>query len=136
MRGDHREIEPIAVSLPMHKPVIMAGEEIRARRRRQGSRLNKRRLMPAAASPVRLREILAGDRCITAASLFDPMSARIADDIGFEVGVIGGSVASMAVLGDPDLILLTLSELAEQAPRAEPASSASSSTPTTATATR
>jgi carboxyvinyl-carboxyphosphonate phosphorylmutase len=65
----------------------------------------------------RLRALLAGDRCVTAASLFDPMSARVADDIGFEVGVIGGSVASLAVLGDPDLILLTLTELAEQARR-------------------
>ena len=73
--------------------------------------------MPTASRPARLREILAGNRCLTASSLFDPMSARIADDLGFEAGIIGGSVASMAVLGDPDLILLTLSELAEQARR-------------------
>jgi len=73
--------------------------------------------MPPASRPARLRQILCGDRCLTASSLFDPMSARIADDLGFEVGVIGGSVASMAVLGDPDMILLTLSELAEQARR-------------------
>ncbi len=65
----------------------------------------------------RLRDVLAGGRCVTAASLFDPMSARIADRIGFEVGVMGGSVASFAVLGDPDLMLLTLTELAEQTRR-------------------
>src|SRR5690606_7505151 len=60
---------------------------------------------------------LAGERCVTAASVFDPVSARIADHIGFEVGVMGGSVASFAVLGDPDLVLITLSELAEQTRR-------------------
>lgn len=65
----------------------------------------------------RLRAILAGNQCVTASSLFDPMSARIADDLGFEVGVMGGSVASLAVLGAPDLIVLSLSELVEQARR-------------------
>ncbi|NLD53777.1 MAG: isocitrate lyase/PEP mutase family protein [Burkholderiaceae bacterium] len=69
------------------------------------------------ASHDRLRRILAGERCVTAASVFDPVSARIADHIGFEVGVMGGSVASFAVLGDPDLVLITLSELAEQTRR-------------------
>jgi carboxyvinyl-carboxyphosphonate phosphorylmutase len=49
--------------------------------------------------------------------LFDPISARIAHSLGFEVGVIGGSVASHAVLGAPDLILLTMTELVEQARR-------------------
>jgi len=65
----------------------------------------------------KLRAILAGQHCVTAASLFDPMTARIADDLGFEVGLMGGSVASFAVLGAPDLIVLTLTELAEQARR-------------------
>jgi carboxyvinyl-carboxyphosphonate phosphorylmutase len=65
----------------------------------------------------RLRAILTGDQCLTASSLFDPMSARIADELGFEVGIIGGSVASLAVLGAPDIILLSLAELVEQARR-------------------
>ena len=66
---------------------------------------------------VRLKEILAGERAVQASSLFDPMSARIADELGIEVGLMGGSVASLAVLGAPDLIVLTLTELAEQARR-------------------
>ncbi len=37
--------------------------------------------------------------------------------MGFEVGLLGGSVASLAVLGAPDLMLLTLTELAEQTRR-------------------
>jgi carboxyvinyl-carboxyphosphonate phosphorylmutase len=45
------------------------------------------------------------------------MSARIADELGFEVGLMGGSVASLAVLGAPDHILITLTELAEQVRR-------------------
>lgn len=65
----------------------------------------------------RLREILAGTACVTANSVFDPMSARIGDDLGFEVALMGGSVASLAVLGAPDITLLTLTELAEQARR-------------------
>ena len=65
----------------------------------------------------RLKEILAGDRAVQASSLFDPMSARIADELGIEVGLMGGSVASLAVLGAPDTMVLTLTELAEQARR-------------------
>lgn len=69
------------------------------------------------ASRARLRQILAGDRCVLASSLFDPMSARVADELGFEVGLMGGSLASLAVLGAPDHILITLTELAEQVRR-------------------
>jgi carboxyvinyl-carboxyphosphonate phosphorylmutase len=51
------------------------------------------------------------------ASVWDALSARIAEDIGFEVGILAGSTASLAVLGAPDLIVLTLTEFAEQARR-------------------
>ena len=65
----------------------------------------------------RFRALLAGDRCVHPGSVYDPISARIAEDLGFEVGMFAGSVASMAVLGAPDLIVLTLSEFAGQAYR-------------------
>ncbi len=65
----------------------------------------------------RFRAILKGDRCYHPASVFDPLSARIAQDLGFEVGMLAGSTASLTVLGAPDLILITLSEFAEQAYR-------------------
>jgi carboxyvinyl-carboxyphosphonate phosphorylmutase len=65
----------------------------------------------------RLRTVLAGHTCVHPASVFDPISARIAVDIGFEVGMFAGSVASLTVLGAPDAILLTLTEFAEQARR-------------------
>ena len=45
------------------------------------------------------------------------MSARLAEDIGFEAGMFMSSTASLTVLGAPDLIVLTLSEFAAQARR-------------------
>src|SRR6195256_3610975 len=61
-----------------------------------------------------LRTILSGSACIRPGSVYDAISIRIAKDLGFEVGMFGGSVASLAVLGDPDITLITLTELAEQ----------------------
>ncbi|PPV36798.1 isocitrate lyase/PEP mutase family protein [Ectopseudomonas oleovorans] len=63
------------------------------------------------------RALLASNRCYHTASVFDPMSARIAADLDFEVGILGGSVASLQVLGAPDFALITLSEFVEQAAR-------------------
>lgn len=63
------------------------------------------------------RAVMAGQACVHPASVFDPLSARIAEDIGFEVGMFAGSTASLTVLGAPDNITLTLSEFAAQARR-------------------
>jgi oxaloacetate decarboxylase len=65
----------------------------------------------------RYRALIAGDRCVHPGSVFDPISARIAEDLGFEVGMFAGSTGSMAVLGAPDIIVLTLTEFAQQAYR-------------------
>src|ERR1700722_7296750 len=64
-----------------------------------------------------LRSILSGSSCIHPGSVYDATSIRIAADLGFEIGMFGGSVASLAVLGDPDIALITLTELAEQVRR-------------------
>ena len=69
-----------------------------------------------------LRSILSGSACIRPGSVYDAISIRIAEDLGFEVGMFGGSVASLAVLGDPDIALITLTELAEQMRRMSRAS--------------
>jgi carboxyvinyl-carboxyphosphonate phosphorylmutase len=61
-----------------------------------------------------MRSILSGLRCVRPGSVYDAVSIRIAEDLGFEIGMFGGSVASLAVLGDPDIALITLTELAEQ----------------------
>jgi oxaloacetate decarboxylase len=65
----------------------------------------------------RFRAILSGNRCVHPGSVYDAISARIAEDLGFEVGMFSGSIGSMAVLGAPDLVVLTLSEFAGQANR-------------------
>jgi lysophospholipase L1-like esterase len=52
------------------------------------------------------RAILAGDQCVHPASVFDPISARIAEDLGFELAFMAGSMASATVLGAPDLVVL------------------------------
>src|SRR6204780_345004 len=61
-----------------------------------------------------LRSILSGSAWVRPGSVYDAISIRVAEDIGFEVGMFGGSGASLAVLGDPDVALITLTELAEQ----------------------
>jgi len=70
-----------------------------------------------------LLAILKGSTCVRPGSVYDATSIRIAEDLGFEVGMFGGSVASLAVLGDPDIALITLTELCEQMRRMSRAAS-------------
>lgn len=63
------------------------------------------------------RAVLEGSACVHPASVHDPLSARIAEELGFELGMFAGSTAALAILGAPDLILITLSEFAEQCRR-------------------
>jgi oxaloacetate decarboxylase len=65
----------------------------------------------------RFRAILNGGDCVRPASVFDPLSARVAEHLGFEIGLFAGSMASLTILGAPDLVLLTASELVQQAQR-------------------
>ncbi|MGI9423252.1 MAG: isocitrate lyase/PEP mutase family protein [Hyphomicrobiaceae bacterium] len=62
----------------------------------------------------KFRAILSGTACVHPGSVYDAMSARIAQHVGYEIGMVGGSSASLAVLGAPDLIVMTLTEFAEQ----------------------
>jgi oxaloacetate decarboxylase len=73
----------------------------------------------------RYRNVLAGSECLHPASVFDPVSARMAEAAGFEIGMLAGSIASGTVLGAPDLVVLTLTEFAEQIRRITRASSLS-----------
>ncbi|MCY3825572.1 MAG: isocitrate lyase/PEP mutase family protein [Nitrospinae bacterium] len=65
----------------------------------------------------KFRALLSGERCVHPGSVYDPLTARMAEDLGFEVGMFAGSTASLTVLGAPDIILLTLTEFAAQALR-------------------
>ncbi|WP_128926234.1 isocitrate lyase/PEP mutase family protein [Bradyrhizobium guangxiense] len=70
----------------------------------------------------KLRAVLSGGACVHPGSVYDAISIRIAEDLGFPLGMFGGSVASLAVLGDPDIALITLAELCEQMRRMSRAS--------------
>jgi carboxyvinyl-carboxyphosphonate phosphorylmutase len=65
----------------------------------------------------RLRAVFAGTTCISPASVYDPLSARVAESVGYEIGMLAGSVASGTTLAAPDLIVLTLTEFADQVRR-------------------
>ncbi len=65
----------------------------------------------------KLRAVLEGSVCRPCASVFDPLSARMAEDIGFNVAILGGSISSLMQLGVPDISLLTMSELVDHARR-------------------
>lgn len=65
----------------------------------------------------RLRKLLSGTQCLSPASVYDPLSARVAEAVGYQIGMLAGSVASNTTLAAPDLIVLTLTEFAEQVRR-------------------
>ena len=61
----------------------------------------------------RARAILAGSECVSPASVYDALSARVAALSGFELGLLSGSIASASTIAGPDLILITLTEFAD-----------------------
>lgn len=65
----------------------------------------------------RLRAVFAGTKCVSPASVYDPLSARVAEAVGYEIGMLAGSVASNTTLAAPDLIVLTLTEFSDQVRR-------------------
>ncbi len=73
--------------------------------------------MPTTQPRQLFRKYLEGVNVGYPISVFDPVSARIARHLGADLGILGGSIASAAVLAAPDLIVLTLSELADQVRR-------------------
>lgn len=70
----------------------------------------------------RLRAILAGPRCVSPVTVFDALSARIADSVGCETGILSGSVCAATMLAAPDMALQTLTEFADQVRRVTRAS--------------
>jgi oxaloacetate decarboxylase len=71
----------------------------------------------SAAIRRELRSILTGGECLVPASVFDPISIRLAADAGFRLALLAGSVASLSLLGAPDIVLITLTEFADLATR-------------------
>lgn len=73
----------------------------------------------------RLRKLLAGTQCLSPASVFDALSARVAESVGYQIGMLAGSTASSTTLAAPDLIVLTMTEFADQIRRITRASTLS-----------
>ena len=65
----------------------------------------------------KLRSILNGPTCKSPATVFDALSARIADAAGCETGILSGSVCAATMLAAPDITLQTLTEFADQVRR-------------------
>jgi carboxyvinyl-carboxyphosphonate phosphorylmutase len=70
--------------------------------------------MNATDQRKRMRAILNGNQCLSPASVYDGLSARLAQDVGYTLGILAGSVSSNSTLAAPDLIVLTLTEFADQ----------------------
>src|SRR5262245_11931390 len=65
----------------------------------------------------RFRHVLARPTCTLAANIFDPLSARIAHLVGYDVCVLSGSVGKVANLGVPDTVLSNMSDVVDHCRR-------------------
>src|SRR5436853_7885350 len=65
----------------------------------------------------RFRGVISGSTCVLAANIFDPLSARIAHMLGYEVCVLSGSVGKVANLAVPDVVLSNMSDVVEHCRR-------------------
>jgi 2,3-dimethylmalate lyase len=75
------------------------------------------RLTRGRAGPARLRELLASGETILAPGAFDALSARLVEEAGFAAVYMTGFGTSAALLGRPDVGLLTMTEMADNAAR-------------------
>ncbi|MDA0733469.1 MAG: isocitrate lyase/phosphoenolpyruvate mutase family protein [Chloroflexi bacterium] len=58
----------------------------------------------------RFRDVLSRPACTVAANIFDPLSARIAQMLDYEVCFLSGSVGKAANLGVPDIVMYNMSD--------------------------
>ena len=63
------------------------------------------------------RRIIARDTCTLAANIFDPLSARIAHMLGYELCVLSGSVGKAANLAAPDGVISNMSDVVDHCRR-------------------
>ena len=75
------------------------------------------RLTRRPGGPARLRELLDGGSTIVAPGAFDPLAARLVEEAGFPAVYMTGFGTSAALLGRPDVGLLTMTEMAGNAGR-------------------
>jgi carboxyvinyl-carboxyphosphonate phosphorylmutase len=60
------------------------------------------------------RAILKGSDCVSPASVYDALSARVASLVGFRLGLLSGSIATASTIAAPDIGVVTLTEFADQ----------------------
>jgi 2-methylisocitrate lyase-like PEP mutase family enzyme len=65
----------------------------------------------------RVQRLLDEQRAIAFAGVYDALSAKIAERAGFPVGFVSGYSVAASLLGEPDLGLLTQTEMIERARR-------------------
>ncbi len=65
----------------------------------------------------RFRAVLSGSSSVLAANIFDPLSARLADMLGYQVCVLSGSVGKASNLGVPDSVLANMSDVVDHCRR-------------------
>ena len=65
----------------------------------------------------RFRSVLSRPGCTLAANIFDPLSARIAHMLEYDVCVLSGSVGKVANLGVPDIVLSNMSDVVDHCRR-------------------
>ena len=70
-----------------------------------------------AGGPQRLRELLAGRQPVLAPGVFDGLGARLVEEAGFPAVYMTGFGTAAALLGRPDVGLLTMTEMVENATR-------------------
>lgn len=75
------------------------------------------RLTRRPGGPARLRELLDAGETILAPGAFDPLAARLVEEAGFPAVYMTGFGTSAALLGRPDVGLLTMTEMAGNAGR-------------------
>jgi 2,3-dimethylmalate lyase len=75
------------------------------------------RLTRRSGGPARLRELLNSGQTIVAPGAFDPLAARLVEEAGFAAVYMTGFGTSAALLGRPDVGLLTMTEMAGNAGR-------------------
>jgi carboxyvinyl-carboxyphosphonate phosphorylmutase len=71
----------------------------------------------ASGGSRRLRELLAGNQPVLAPGVFDGLGARLVEEAGFPAVYMTGFGTAAALLGRPDVGLLTMSEMVENAAR-------------------
>jgi len=75
------------------------------------------RLTRRPGGPARLRALLDSGQTILAPGAFDPLAARLVEEAGFPAVYMTGFGTAAALIGRPDVGLLTMTEMADNAAR-------------------